>query len=56
MIRIVITGLSSAEKDQILEKCADVFLEKPVHPQVLIDLLEEKLKEKCLGFEKELKR
>jgi DNA-binding NtrC family response regulator len=55
MLRIVITGLSSAEKDQILEKGADVFFEKPVHPQVLIDLLEEKLKEKSPDFEKELK-
>jgi len=55
MVRIVITGLSSEEKDQTLEKGADVFLEKLVHPQVLIDLLEEKLKEKSLDFEKELK-
>jgi DNA-binding NtrC family response regulator len=46
MIRIVLTGLSTENASYVLEKGADVFLEKPVQPQFLIDLLEEKLKGK----------
>ncbi len=46
MVKVVITGFSSFEKENIIEKGADFLLEKPVQPQVLIDLLEEKLKNK----------
>ncbi len=46
MVNIVISGFSNDLKEQVIQKGADAFLEKPVQPQVLIDILEEKLKDK----------
>ncbi len=50
MVKIILTGLSIENAPHVLEKGADVFLEKPVQPQYLIALLEEKLKQKRVGF------
>ena len=48
MVKIVLTGSATETASNVLEKGADLLFEKPVQPQVLIDLLEEKLKEKLL--------
>ncbi len=47
MVRIVITGLSNEENAlEAEEKGADAFLPKPVKPEILLDVLERKFKEK----------
>jgi DNA-binding NtrC family response regulator len=50
MVKVVLTGLSSENASNVLARGADVFLEKPVHPQFLIDLLEEKLRQRRSDF------
>lgn len=47
MVKIILTGQSSDEYIcEAAEKGADVFLEKPVQPELLLNVLELKLKEK----------
>ncbi len=47
MVKIVFTGLSSYEKSaETARKSADAFLVKPVSPETLLNILEEKLKSK----------
>jgi DNA-binding NtrC family response regulator len=47
MVKIVITGLAEAENyHEAGRKGADVFLSKPVEPEILLDVLDRKLKEK----------
>ncbi len=46
-LKIVITGRSCDNAGQVIEEGADVFLEKPVQPEFLINLVEEMLKQKA---------
>ncbi len=47
MVRIVISGLSAEENvSDIRKKGADAFLSKPVQPETLSSILEDKLREK----------
>ena len=45
-VKIVITGLSHENALKVIEDGADAFLEKPVQPEFLINLLEDMLKRK----------
>jgi len=47
MVKIVISGLPQLEKScRIAEQKADAFLPKPVEPELLLKVLDRKLKEK----------
>jgi|WetSurMetagenome_2_1015567.scaffolds.fasta_scaffold1072485_1 DNA-binding NtrC family response regulator len=47
MVKIVISGLPSVEiAYQAAVNGADAFLSKPVHPEILFEVLDKKLKEK----------
>jgi CheY-like chemotaxis protein len=47
MVKIVLTGLPYSENvDRALNAGADVFLAKPVHPELLLSVLDRKLKER----------
>ena len=47
MVRIVLTGMPYSESaERAIGAGADVFLSKPVHPELLLNVLERKLKEK----------
>jgi DNA-binding NtrC family response regulator len=50
MMRIILTGMPYAENAQnAFEAGADVFLEKPVNPEILLAILEKGLKDKAHG-------
>ena len=51
MVKIVLTGLPYVENDyESLEGGADAFLSKPVDPEFLLSLIEDKIREKNLDL------
>jgi two-component system response regulator HydG len=47
MVKVIITGMPTSDNAcQAAKKGADIFLAKPVQPEVLLNALEIKLKEK----------